>query len=515
MLLSAGRVIIVGAGIGGLATAVRLGAAGRSVLVLDRAQAPGGKMRTMPTPVGPVDAGPTVLTMKPVFEELFRAAGTTLDAELTLHPASILARHWWRDGSTLDLTPDRSENAVAMEAFGGPRARTDYLHFATEAQRLFEAFDAPMMQAAVPSQLALTSRVLREPSLIGAMSPLSTLWQKLGRRFADPRLRQLYGRYATYVGGSPFASPAVLSLISHSEALGVWAVEGGMHTLAQTLQRIAKQHGVEFRFGTEAQRIDVQNGRVAAVQSGDGRHPCDHVVFNGDPRALAHGMLGLGPQRAVDPKPLEERSLSAWVWTFAARPRGPALAHHNVFFGQDPALEFGPIAAGQMPEDPTLYICAQDRATNIAARNGTPDGPERFEIIMNGAPTDTTQPPSQREIDLCRKRVFGTLAQFGLTFDHAPPDRALTTPWDFAQMFPGSAGSLYGQSPHGMMAAFKRPTAQTRLPGLVLVGGGAHPGAGVPMATLSARHAAAAILGDRTSTSLSRPTATRGGMSTA
>ncbi|MGR3467264.1 MAG: 1-hydroxycarotenoid 3,4-desaturase CrtD [Shimia sp.] len=505
-----GRVIVIGAGIGGLATALRLGAAGRDVLVLERASAPGGKMRTLPTVAGPVDAGPTVLTLRPVFEELFRAAGTSLAAELTLHPAPILARHWWRDGSTLDLTPDRATNAAAIEAFGGARARDDYLRFAAEAQRLFEAFDAPMMQAPAPSALALTARVLREPGLIRAMAPLSSLAQKLARSFADPRLRQLYGRYATYVGGAPHASPAVLSLISHSEALGVWAVEGGMHRLAEVLMALAQRHGVEFRFGTEAQRIDVQGGRVAAVQSGDGRHPCAHVVFNGDPRALAKGLLGPAPQGAVEAEPLEERSLSAWVWSFAARPQGVPLAHHNVFFGEDPAQEFGPLADGAMPADPTLYICAQDRAT------GAPDGgPERFEIIMNGAPTETPLPPSQREIDLCRTRVFGTLARFGLTFDHAPPDRALTSPWDFAQMFPGSAGSLYGQSPHGMTAAFRRPTARTRLPGLVLVGGGAHPGAGVPMATLSARHAAAAILGDRTSTSPSRRTATHGGMSTA
>jgi 1-hydroxycarotenoid 3,4-desaturase len=201
------------------------------------------------------------------------------------------------------------------------------------------------------------------------------------------------------------------------------------------------------------------------------------------------------------------RSLSANVWTFAARPSGPDLHHHNVFFGADPTREFGPIAQGRMPEDPTLYVCAQDRGTGNA-----PPASERFEIIMN-APPLTGQDPEDPAT--CRTRTFQTLARHGLTFDPAPPDSALTTPAGFEALFPASLGSLYGRSPHGLLAAFARPTARTRLPGLYLAGGGAHPGAGVPMATLSGRHAAEAIVTDRTSTSPSHRTATPGGMSTA
>jgi 1-hydroxycarotenoid 3,4-desaturase len=251
----------------------------------------------------------------------------------------------------------------------------------------------------------------------------------------------------------------------------------------------------------------MQSGRVAFVQLASGtRIPADTVVFNGDPRALATGLLGDGARPSVPQTAVEPRSLSANVWTFAARPRGPDLHHHNVFFGADPRAEFGPIAEGRLPEDPTLYICAQDRGTG---RN--PPDLERFEIIMNAAPLREGQP---EDIDACRTRTFRTLAAHGLTFGPEPSDATLTTPNGFEALFPASRGSLYGRSPHGLTAAFARPTARTQVPGLYLAGGGAHPGAGVPMATLSGKHAAEAILADRTSTSRSRPTATRGGTST-
>jgi 1-hydroxycarotenoid 3,4-desaturase len=231
------------------------------------------------------------------------------------------------------------------------------------------------------------------------------------------------------------------------------------------------------------------------------------VVFNGDPRALATGLLGEGARPAVPSSAIEPRSLSANVWTFAARPHGPDLHHHNVFFGPDPRREFGPIADGRLPEDPTLYICAQDRGTG---RN--PPETERFEIIMNAPPLG---PGQTEDMEQCRTRTFRTLAAHGLTFGPEPPDTALTTPARFEALFPASLGSLYGRSPHGLTAAFARPTARSRVPGLYLAGGGTHPGAGVPMATLSGRHAAEAILTDRTSTSRSRRTATPGGTSTA
>lgn len=498
------RTIVIGAGMGGLSAAMRLAHAGCDVTVVEAQAAPGGKMRTLDSSAGPVDAGPTVLTMRHVFEELFDDVGQSLSDHVELEAEELLARHWWPDGSSLDLFHDAEASEDAVRAFAGPKSASEFKSFSRKARALFEAFDAPMMRAEEPRLSALTAHVLSNPSLVPAMAPLSTLAGVLRRQFSDPRLRQLFGRYATYVGGSPYQSPAVLALIWHAEASGVWRVVGGMHRLARAMEDVAKSLGATFRYNSSVTRIEVQGGRASAVQLSTGeRMAADRIVFNGDPRALAQGLLGDGPRGAVAQDGTEPRSLSARVWSFAATAIGAPLVYHNVFFGTDPRSEFEPIARGKMPDDPTLYICAQDRGGGHA-----PDGPERFEIIMNAAPY---LGGAEEDIASCRIRTFPQLARWGLRFSPEPPDSALTTPRVFDRLFPASQGSLYGRSPHGMMAAFQRPTARTPLPGLYLAGGGAHPGAGVPMATLSGRHAAAAILMDRTSTSPSLRTAMPGG----
>jgi 1-hydroxycarotenoid 3,4-desaturase len=230
------------------------------------------------------------------------------------------------------------------------------------------------------------------------------------------------------------------------------------------------------------------------------------VLFNGDPRALATGLLGQAASAAASQTERAERSLSANVWAFAAQASGLPLLHHNVFFCADPVAEFDDLKAGRLPRDPTIYLCAEDRGH---ATKAAPDL-ERFEIITNAPPLSDSTVPLQ-ETQPCPTQCFETLARFGLTLTPTPNASAVTTPKGFGQLFPGSAGSLYGQSPHGLMAAFQRPTARTPIKGLYLAGGGTHPGAGVPMATLSARHAAEAIMTDHASTSTFRPMATPGG----
>lgn len=506
---TAPHIAVVGAGIAGLATALRLAHAGAKVSVFEAHGTPGGKMRTVPSVAGPVDAGPTVLTMRPVFDALFAQTGSALENHVTLIPEHLLARHFWRDGSTLDLTRDTAENADAIGQIFGARAVQEFQSFDARTRLLFDAFDGPMMRTATPSLRALTLQVLRNPALLRAMQPHRSLLSSLRAQFTEPRLVQLFARYATYVGGMPTASPALLSLIWQSEAQGVWHVKGGMHQLARAIANRAAALGAMVHYNTPVSRIEIQDGTPRAVQTPQGRVEVDAVVFNGDPRAMVQGHLGDACKNAISAQGTTQRSLSAYVHSFAAEPSGVQLAPHNVFFGDTPEGEFTPLAKGDMPADPSLYICAQDRFGGAI-----PQGPERFEIIMNGAPAPDGAAQTQQEIAQCQTLVLERLRAHGLTFSPRPLPQTLTVPARFGQMFPASNGSLYGRSPHGMMAAFQRPTVRSKIKGLYLAGGGVHPGAGVPMATLCAAHAAAAICTDLALTSTSPQPDMAGGIST-
>ena len=503
-----GNVVIIGAGVGGLAAAMTLAHRGEDVTVLDRHAAPGGKMRVVDSLAGPVDAGPTVLTLLPFFEEVFDACGTTLAEEVALTPLDVLARHHWPDGSTLDLYADYERSRDAVAAFAGDRAAKEFASYHRNAGHLFRAFEGPMMRADRPDAMRAAGAVARRPWLMPSLTPGRSMAQSLRARFHDKRLRQLFGRYSTYVGGFPNASPALLSLVWYAESQGVWTVEGGMHALARAMQRVAERAGATFRLGEAATEIVTRHGRAAVVRVEGDEIEADAVIFNGDPRALSKGLLGAAVKPVVPESAVSRRSLSAFVWAFAGRAVERHPVRHNVFFAKDPEAEFEDIAMGLMPRDPTLYVHAQDRR-----EGGRHDGDERFEIIMNGPPRTTTVPDPE-EAELCRETTFETLARMGLRFESLPGTAALTAPEDFHRMFPGSDGSLYGLSPHGLTAAFRRPRARTEMPGLYLCGGGAHPGAGIPMAALSGLRAAEATLQDRASTSPSRPTATVGGIAT-
>ena len=499
------KLAIIGSGIGGLTAAMALAHQGHDVDVFEQHGQVGGKMRQVPSHAGPVDAGPTVLTLRHVFEAAFEAAGSKLTDHVTLHEAPIIARHFWADAPSLDFHASLSETIEAVEAWGGKNARDDFEAFQKDAALLYSSFDRAMMYSTKPSLAAVTGITLSNFKLFKLLSRNDTMESYLSRRFREPRLAQLFGRYATYVGGTPESVPMVLSLIAKSEANGVWAIKGGMHALAQAMADLAMQRGTQFHLNEGIAKID--EDLTLETVSGR-RQQFDKILFNGDPAALAKGLLGQAPKSAVKSSGAAPRALSAQVWSFGAKASGIDLAHHNVFFADEANSEFRAIANKEIPIDPTLYVCAQDRG------HGTPEGAERFEIIMNARATDAGI-PTEKENAQCAQTCFQRLRQFGLTFGPEPDSNSQTGPAEFAKMFPGSDGSLYGRSPSGMMAPFQRPQVRSQMKGLYLCGGGVHPGAGVPMASLSGQHAAAAISADLTSTSTSRRTAMRGGISTA
>lgn len=494
---------------GGLAAAALLAHQGHQVTVLERADAPGGKMRQVSVAGRAIDAGPTVFTMRWVFEALFTECGARLDEAIGLTQAGVLARHAW-GADRLDLFADPERSAAAIEVFAGPAEARGFRSFCAAAQRIYQTLEGPFIRGERPSMASLALSV--RPKDLLAIKPFASLWGELGTHFRDPRLRQLFGRYATYCGSSPFLAPATLMLVADVEQQGVWYVDGGMHALAKALAGLATVGGAEIRYGADVAEIATQAGRVCGVRLASGEVvAADAVIANADPQAIAAGGFGPAVQRAVPRQKPAERSLSALTWTGVAEVEGFPLVRHTVFFSRDYKAEFDALGSGGMAREPTVYVCAQDRGDT-----GEPGGPERLIVLINAPPTGDARAMTDSETERCREEAWELMGRSGLRLTN--PTLTTTGPAAFEALFPATGGALYGPAVHGATASFKRPASRTAIKGLYLASGAAHPGAGVPMAALSGRLAASALMADLGSdlakTGPSRMTAIAGGMST-
>jgi 1-hydroxycarotenoid 3,4-desaturase len=487
------RVVVIGGGIGGLVSAALLAAKGCDVTLIEAAAGPGGKLRTVMSDGVAVDGGPTVFTLRSVFEQVFAACGADLADHVTMQPATTLARHAWGN-ARLDLFADPARSEAAIGDFAGAAEARGYRAFRAESQRLFEALDGPFLHGSKTNPLTLGWRMgARGLPDFANLRPFTSMWQALGGYFKDPRLQQLFGRYATYCGSSPFQCPATLMLVAHAEASGVWLIDGGMHRLALALEALGRNNGVRFRYNAPVREIVLAKGRAAGVILASGeRIDASSIVCNADAAALASGHFGDAARRAAAPVPPRRRSLSAMVWTARTRTSGFPLTRHNVFFSDDYAGEFTALGAGRLADAPSVYICAQDRdAAGVA-----PGGPERVQIIVNAPPMGDGAGFSPAQLAACQRQMLDTAARSGLSLD-LEAGSVLTTPTEFGEMFPATGGALYGAASHGWAASFQRQGSRTRVPGLYCAGGSTHPGAGVPMAALSGRLAADCLLQDQ------------------
>lgn len=503
------RVIIVGAGIGGLACAVDLACSGARVTILERASSGGGKASVVRLGDVDVDAGPTVLTMLWVFEELFEAAGASFRGEVALERSEVLARHAWSDGTRLDLHGERAASEDAIGRTFGPREATAFRLFSEEGRRVYEAAEPLFLRAQKPSIAGTAKQGLAAAAAFARLDGHRTMWRALSRRFESPKLRQLFGRYATYCGSSPFEAPATLNLIAHVESEGLYRAREGMRSVVAALERLARRCGVEILYDHPVDRVIVENRRVAGVVANGRMHHADAVVFNGDVSALASGLLGEASAKGVAATPEKGRSLSAVTWVMRGGSSGFPLVRHNVFFSDDYEAEFRALLGeSRMPAVPTIYVCAQARGDESISSTDEPL------LVLVNAPATGDDPRlwSETERERCTTTAMSRLGKMGLTFE--PSEIQMSTPVDFHRRFPGTGGALYGPRSRGLLSSLSRESSSAKLEGLYLAGGSVHPGPGVPMAALSGRLAAARIREDRRSIGRSSLAATTGSIST-
>lgn len=488
------RVVVVGAGMAGMACAARLAVKRHDVTVLEQAPTWGGKLGTFQRDGFTFDTGPHLLTLPAVYRDTFLKTGKALEECVDLVGVDPACHYRFADGTELDL-PDCDRRAAARtfdEAFGAG-AGSDWLRFLGRAAEIWQVTRGPFLTQPLggPRDLLRGSRRLSD---VRTVAPWRSL-DAMGRRYLrDPRLRQFLWRYATYTGSDPRKAPAALSVVPYVEqTFGSWYVRGGLRRLGDALHERCLERRVSFRFDTDVTEVLVEGGRATGVRLADGEVlPADVVVCNADAGEV-YGRLVTDRLAAPARTRLQRAtpSLAGFVVLLALDGRTPGLRHHTVLFPTDYAAEFDSIF-GRSPEpvdDPAVYVSAPD---DPALRPH--DGTEAWFVLVNAPRHDPAAAARGRGVDWTApglaetyaQKVLDVMAARGLDVRNRLRFMEIRTPADLERSARAPGGSIYGTSSNGARAAFLRAANRSPVPGLFLVGGSAHPGGGLPLVGLSA-----------------------------
>lgn len=480
--------IVVGAGAGGLSSAITLAAHGRRVLVIEARAEPGGKAGAAEVDGVTFDTGPSVLTLPRVFQELIASAGLDPAAELQLRSSSPSFRYLYPDGVGVDVHHQLDDTLASVSAALGRPAARELDAFMRYAARIWDAAAPVFVFGPAPNVSGILGRGLAALSAVSKIDPFNDMQTAIRKRVTSPHLRMLLSRYATYNGSDVRRAPATLNCIAHVElALGGWGVEGGIGALVKALVRAAEHLGVTFRYGEPVRELLLEGRAVRGLRTSCGRYTAPTVVMNADVAHVVGDLIPEGTRHGV--RTSDAPSMSGYNLVLRARRRH--RTPHTVLFPQDYEAEFVDIFdRDRPPTDPTVYLCAQEVCHG---RRGWQDHEPLF--VMANAPPEPAAGERPHEVwRELRTTVVGRLLRAGLidADDEVVWER---TPGDLARQFPGSRGAIYGASSNGMTAAFQRPdNVVANLPGLYLASGSAHPGGGLPLAAQSGCEAAKAAL---------------------
>ncbi len=486
------RVVVIGAGMGGMAVAARLSVKKHDVTIVEQSHTYGGKLGTVERDGFVFDTGPSLLTIPAVYRDLFNKTGGPLEKSVDLVDLDPAFGYHFSDGTQLDMPGfGVGRCAAAMQdAFGGT-AGDDWRAFSARAADIWQITRRPVLESPLSGMRDMLP-LAKDLSAIRTVAPFTSLRSLESDYLRDPRQRTLVDRYATYTGSDPRKAPAALATVPYVEqTFGAYHVAGGIRRLADALYERVLERGVSVRFNADVSAIIVENKGVTGVRLTDGEIlPADIIVSNVDARHLYSDLID-DPRAKSALSALDRAtpSLSGFVLLIAARGRTPNIRHHNVWFPPNYDDEFDSIF-GKNPRpvpDPTIYACVPDDDHMRPDSNH-----ESWFILVNAPRHSTTAKPGTIDwttpglSDAYRDQILTVLAERGVDLRERALWTITRTPADLEQATRAPGGSIYGTSSNGARAAFLRPSNVSPIPGLYLVGGSAHPGGGLPLVGMSA-----------------------------
>jgi len=502
------RVVVVGAGLGGLAAAAVAAARGHKVTVLDKNPWLGGKAAVLhlDAPDGSgrfrFDMGPTILTVPRVLRRIFAEAGRDLATDLPLIRLDPQWRCFFEDGTRIDLLENVDRMAAEMDRFApgrgmgagyrGLQAEAENLHGVSE--RFFFWRSVEGMTDTINFKANLNPDTLRD---VMRLKMGRTVAKVIRGHVSDARLAQMLDHYCQYVGSSPYLAPAVLTSIADMQAAeGVWYPVGGTRAVAEGLAKLAADRGAELRPGVEVTGFDIVDGAVKGVVTASGeRIACDAVISNMDAIRTYRELVGGEPARKYGRKAFEP-ACSGVVLYLGLKRRYDHLAHHCFVFSRDAEEEFDAIyKRGEPAPDPTAYLAATSCSDDTTA----PPGGEALYVLVH---TPYLRPGHDwaKMFAPYRQAILDKLKRTAGMEDieeRIVVERALT-PVDIHERYKVLDGAIYGLASHGTFTgAFKPGNRSKVMKGLYLCGGAAHPGPGMPMVMMSGWIAADSLDRDR------------------
>jgi phytoene desaturase len=461
------KALVLGGGFAGLSAAIYLALKDSEVTLLEQQLTLGGKAGRFEQNGFRFDTGPSVFTMRWVIEDLFSAAGR--DVPFVLKPLEPLCRYIYPSGRVWDVYQDVDRTVSQLE----PKEAKAYIALLAEAKRLYETAAPTFIEGQAPTRLELMRYGLQHGL---SAHPNLTLPQLLESYRASPDLTQFFLRFATYFGADPYRAPAVLHNIAWVElGLGVYYPTGGISTVVDALERLAKDLGVDTQTGVKVERLEQQGSQISHVHTSQGTFQADIVVSSLD-ILRTHRLLG----KATRLERLEP-SLSGFVLLLGVSGKTSALSHHTISFSNDYTGEFKAIRAGQVADDPTLYL-------NVSSKSDASDSPEGSEnwFVMANA-------PARREGEMIDEKAYAkqlieVMEARGFQVKGRVQMQHILGP-DYLATF-AERGSIYGTAPHSLFTTLRPKQTILGISNLVLAGGTVYPGGGIPLSLLSGKAAA-------------------------